>query len=266
MSKGGLEKPVFIVGVPRSGTTMLWSLLLRHPDFKGKKEITSWNAETSIFYKFPKILNGFFAPNEWPFWYEYFVGDRQEFESWVIECARNFIIKATKARGAKRPLEKTPNHLENIDLVEKSFPKAKIIHIVRHPLDVFASMRKRSFITPHTRDPWLRTNARIFVDDYKRKIINIQQYKGKLGIMTIRYEDLTKDAETYVIKICRFLNIAIDIRIIYGAKPTKKIRKFPLQSHVPIVNSELWRNIVSDKEALFITKATKTVRDFFNYE
>lgn len=266
MKKNDLEKPVFIIGVPRSGTTMLWSILLRHPEFKGEKEIPSWNAETSIFHKFPKVLEDFFMPGRWPFWNEYFVGDKEKFDCWMVDCIRNFIIKAAEAREAKRPLEKTPNHLENIELIEKAFPQAKIIHIVRHPLDVFASMRKRSFVTAPRFDPWLKVSAEQFAEDYERKVNKVEHYKGSLKIFTVRYEDLTEDAEVHFIRVCKFLEVSPDTPIIYGAKPAKKIHKFPLQSHVPIENSGMWRNAVSEKEAALIMRKTRESRKIHHYE
>lgn len=266
MKGNDVKKPVFIVGVPRSGTTMLWSILLRHPEFKGKKEIPSWNAETSIFHKFPKVLEDFFTPGKWPFWNEYFVGDKEKFDYWMIDCLKNFIIKAAEARGARRPLEKTPNHLENIDLIERSFPQAKIIHIVRHPLDIFASMRKRSFVTAPRFDPWLKVPAGQFAEDYERKVNKVDYYRGSSKIFTVRYEDLTKDAETHVVRICNFLKIIPDASIIYGEKPARKIYKFPFQSHVPVINSSTWRNIISEKEAALIIKITKKTRKIHGYE
>lgn len=266
MKGNDFKKPVFIVGVPRSGTTMLWSILLRHPEFKGEKGIPSWNAETSIFHKFPKVLEDFFTPGKWPFWNEYFVGDREKFDSWLIDCIRDFIIKATEARKAKRPLEKTPNHLENIDLIEKAFPQAKIIHIVRHPLDVFASMRKRSFVTAPRFDPWLKVPPGQFAEDYERKVNKVDYYRGSLKIFTARYEDLTRDAEIYVMRICNFLKIIPDASVIYGEKPSRKIHKFPFQSHVPVVNSNTWRNIVSEKEASLIMKITERTRKIHGYK
>lgn len=266
MKGDDFKKPVFIVGVPRSGTTMLWSILLRHPEFRGEKEIPIWNAETSIFHKFPKVLEDFFMPGKWPFWNEYFVGDREKFNSWLIDCVRDFIVKAAEARKAKRPLEKTPNHLENIDLIEKAFPQAKIIHIVRHPLDVFASMRKRSFVTAPRFDPWLKVSARQFAEDYERKVNKVDYYRGGLKIFTARYEDLTKDAEIYVTQICNFLEIESDMSIIYGEKPTRKIHKFPFKSHVPVINSSMWRNCVSEAEASIIIKITRKTRKNHFYE
>lgn len=260
-----LDSSVFIVGVPRSGTTMLWSILLRHAEFRGEKEIPSWNAETSIFHRFPKLLEEYFAPGKWPFWNEYFVGDKIRFEDWVVNCLRTFILEAAKARGARCPLEKTPNHLENIDLIERAFPAAKIIHIIRHPVDVFASMRKRSFSTPPKHDPWLKVPAERFAHDYERKISKVGDYRGRLPLLSIRYEDLTEDPEINVIRVCKFLHIAPDVSIIYGETPQRRVRKFPLQSPVPIRNSGMWRNAVSEQEVEVIKKITKKTRKRYNY-
>ena len=68
------DDPVFIVGVPRSGTSMLWNILIRLNEFKGTGEII-WNTETSIFKKYIRHMNNFFQPGEWPFWYEYYGGN-----------------------------------------------------------------------------------------------------------------------------------------------------------------------------------------------
>ena len=69
-----------------------------------------------------------------------------------------------------RTLEKTPNHVDHLELMFETFPQASVVHIIRHPVDVYASMRKRAQVTPLSKDPWLRVGHVTFAQDYIRKV------------------------------------------------------------------------------------------------
>lgn len=196
------KEPVFIVGVPRSGTSLVYSILVRLSEFAGEKDI-EWNTETSIFDKYIRHMNNFFKHGERPFWYEYFAGDSIFFERFLIDSCRSFLVNAAFARKSKRILEKTPNHIEHMDFIIKAFPDAKFVHIIRHPVDVYASMRKRALITPPNKDPWLRVSVKEFVQSYKSKI-TLAFTQGK-RILHVKFENLTSNPEHETEKICDFI-------------------------------------------------------------
>lgn len=264
--KEGLARnPVFVVGVPRSGTTMLYNILVRHHSFAGNSEPV-WNTETSIFKKFIRHTNGFFEEGKWPFWYEYFGGNREQFRQFQKESIRSFLVNAALARGATRVLEKTPNHVDHLDLMFETFPQASAVHIIRHPVDVYASMRKRAQVTPPDKDPWLKVDHDTFAQDYVRKVNGTEKYKMEGRLLTVRYEDLTSSPDTEVRKVLEFIGEDFDESIVIGSAPVMTEGKFPYQSNVPVPNSNNWGGLVSSTEVEGIQKICMPVMQRHDYE
>lgn len=242
-----MSQPVFIVGVPRSGTSMLYDILVRLSDFRGVDE-SCWDIETSIFKKYIRHMDDFFKPGVRPFWFEYYSGKREYFENFLLDSCRSFLINAARARKARRILEKTPNHIECLDFIVKAFPEAKFVHIYRHPVDIYASMRKRDKITPTDKDPWLRVNIPDFGQSYNEKISKAMNFP--CSIFHVRYEELTKEPEKLVEKICDFLGTPYSIDCLKGEIPDKNNRIFPIQSNVPMENFGDWRTVMTKEEVI----------------
>ena len=167
MTQPAIERRIFIVGVPRSGTTLVQSLLAAH------SEITSYT-ESHFFRKhFSKVsplrlpiltrdprprLSEFLEENgETPppaaEWFS-------EKKRWALEIrpllpfqtlpvARQLIRvldELALRRGAANWIEKTPWHLSSIPLLEKANPvdRTYFIHVIRNGLEVVASLHKAS--------------------------------------------------------------------------------------------------------------------------
>jgi len=118
---------IFIVGVPRSGTTWLWGLLSSHPDVVplvredfdpeqpsvvAGKRVTS---ETGAFLRHPE------------------------------EYIRKVIAQKASLNPGKALVEKTPLHLRKLDRIMAIYPEAKVIHVLRDPRAVICSMVKSTF-------------------------------------------------------------------------------------------------------------------------
>lgn len=241
------DDPVFIIGIPRSGTSMLWNILIRLAEFRGTGEIV-WNTETSIFKKYVRHMNNFFQPGEWPFWHEYYGGNKKYFEQFLIESCKSFLINAAKAKQSKRILEKTPNHIDNTDFIVKVFSNASFVHIYRHPVDIYASMRKRAKVTAPDKDPWLKISIKNFSKLYNRKMNLI--FASEHNIAHVKYENLTKQPEMEIKTVCQFVQAEFDPMCIAGTEPTKQKGKFPLQSNVPIFNNGYWQEVLTEQEVM----------------
>lgn len=259
------RNPVFVVGVPRSGTTMLYNILVRHPSFAGKTEPV-WNTETSIFKKYIRHTNMFFEQGTWPFWYEYFSGNEQYFREFQKESVRSFLVNAALARGSSRVLEKTPNHIEHLDFIFETFPEASAVHIIRHPVDVFASMRKRALVTSANKDPWLRVSHAEFSRDYSRKIDGTEVFRSAGKLLALRYENLTSSPVEEAKRVLDFIGEVFDEGVVTGDIPSIYRGKFPYQSNVPVPNSNTWEGLVLPSEAQEIQKTCASVMRRYQYE
>lgn len=177
------ESPVFIVGAPRSGTSLLYRILQHHSSFKlqqyqnpSKVELT----ESLIFQNPYKILgseqldymlnnkekyNEFLDSTQWIRKYQKTVL-AQKIVPRILAKSNSSLIKevvwkltmthflvgaffyyAKQARNVKRIIEKTPQSIFMLPEIKKTFPNAKLLFIYRHPIDVFSSYKKRFKIT-----------------------------------------------------------------------------------------------------------------------
>ena len=126
---GGSESdlPVFIVGMPRSGTTLTEQILASHPAIEGAGELriigtaSHWLAEQ---HGYPAQLPA--AP----------------LKEVAIEYLKNV---GAIGRGARRVTDKLPGNFSRLGLIARMFPKARIIHCRRDPMDNCVSCFAQNF-------------------------------------------------------------------------------------------------------------------------
>lgn len=125
------EVPVFILGMPRSGTTLVEQILGSHSQVFGAGELSL----------IPELIQKL---NAW----ENKIGSRREYPECVDEMtaeeSRRFAQKHLEelqayAPNARRIVDKLPHNFEHIGLIKLMFPNAKILHLKREPRDVAMS-------------------------------------------------------------------------------------------------------------------------------
>ncbi|MEO1008311.1 MAG: sulfotransferase [Planctomycetota bacterium] len=126
------DRPILILGVPRSGTTLLRTLLDAHPRIACGPE-TPWLAE----HQRASVLGlvRFMRDDETGYCRSY-----GQDPSVVLAAARGFVHEVmaayAKSRGKRRWAEKTPNNLLHLDELAGLLPEAQYVWITRAPLDV----------------------------------------------------------------------------------------------------------------------------------
>lgn len=123
--------PVFIVGMPRSGTTLVESIIAAHPQAHGGGELT-W---------MPAILGDAIASCE-ANGYDSFADAPAE----VVGAWRSRYLGNYSVRGAARiGIDKQPNNHAALGLISAALPDARIIHVRRNPVEVCFSIYRRDF-------------------------------------------------------------------------------------------------------------------------
>lgn len=128
------EQPVFIVGMPRSGTTLMESMIASHPRAAGAGEL-------------PEIprLSRLISPED---------GQRHSAASArlmltdenITAYAESYLAVLRQGRdGAERIVDKLPGNVFYLGLISILFPNATIIHAIRHPLDTCLSCYFQNF-------------------------------------------------------------------------------------------------------------------------
>lgn len=219
------QDPVFIVGYPRSGTTLLQRLLAAQPGFFSLPETHYF----SVIERRIGLLGGEALPpagldSLWPA-----LRDKMELELNAQEAdllARSagegtlnskaifeFIVRkhlapqlAERDPGpAWRWVEKTPTHANFLPRILGLYARAQVLHIVRHPVPAVVS-RRRKF--PYNRETPLAQLAQAWQRLEKNVCRGRELFPGR--IHSLRYEDLAADVAGQMRAVGAFLGAAWD--------------------------------------------------------
>ncbi len=202
--------PIFIVGAPRSGTTLLRQMLSRHPriaicgethflttvyDERTRRVFGDLRQEANR----RRLIDAYLATRRAQ------RGIRMDFsqlreslvregDSWQSLFAA--ILRAyAESQGKQRWGEKTPQHARFTEVLFEWYPDAVLLHLVRDPRDVVASLLRRpaasNSVVLNAR-AWLRLN------------LAARRSQGRPGYLEVRYEALAAEPEEQLRKICRF--------------------------------------------------------------
>ncbi|GAB4302910.1 MAG: hypothetical protein Fur0025_43920 [Oscillatoriaceae cyanobacterium] len=209
-----MTKNIFIVGCPRSGTTLLQSILAAHSD------IISF-PETKFFQhlvpaKQPWKTLGMVSRRFKPYLYNFLVkeiGHPELLANWpplpfISLYSRRFAeilsILATE-KGKTIWLEKTPEHRYYINEIEKHFGHVKIIHLLRSGADVVASLYEVTHKYPHLwHGKW---DVDLCVDIWLEAVEISRNHLGKNNHIFVQYEQLVEQPQAVAEKLCQFLGI-----------------------------------------------------------
>lgn len=201
-----MPQPIFIVGYPRSGTTMVEQTITAHPLVSAGDELVfisdlarmgaRWLASP---LGYPECLA------------DLWMGDNRL----VLDQFRDYYLKRAEQldiweEGAKFFTDKMPLNETHLGLIHLVFPDAPIIHVRRHPLDILIS-NYSNFLTHGFNQAFdLKTSAThyVLIDEL------VQHYRQQLDLnyMEIRYEDLVEDQEPNVRRLLDFVGVEFDPR------------------------------------------------------
>jgi hypothetical protein len=229
-------RPVFIVGMNGSGTTMMLDLLDSHPELFGFRRETlivphfvanlasygdladdaAYRRLWRDFLGAPvfRFVNGGESPELPADWRE-----RPRTLAAVVDGAyRIFAERAGKTRWC----EKTPMHVQHVDTLHGVFPDACFIHMVRDGRSCAASLHRR----------WKYHPGRTLVR-WKRLVPLARRQAEASGAayLEVRYEELTDAPEPTMRRVCEFLGVAWDPRVL----ETSRVRSFTGTEQTEIV-------------------------------
>jgi len=232
------KKPIFIIGVGRSGTTLLAAMIGAHSRI-------SCGPETHFFSGLDKVDKKLICePRSWPIHASRFLATLQH--SKVVNVSRKYkiteeeIFKFLQKRepsienmlrcftehhmnnqGKFRWAEKTPDHLRYVYQIRKYFPNSPILRIVRDPRDVALSLVKVSW------GPDSFLEALIIYRWYDD--LSSDFFLNDNLSYTLRYEDLVLNPERELKKICEFIGENFESNMLDTSKSSTNVnsRKVP---------------------------------------
>jgi tetratricopeptide (TPR) repeat protein len=187
--------PIFIVGMPRSGTSLVEQILSSHPQVFGAGELDDFDA---FAHRLEVILSK-------PFFEEI-----ADFKPSTFERFAGRYLAKIKAlsHGAERVTDKMPQNFRYIGLIKLAFPNAKIIHCRRNPIDTCLSLFTNIFGGVHPYSHEL-SNLAYYYRDYARLM---QHWHAALPfrIYDVQYEDIVGDSENEIRALLNFCELPFD--------------------------------------------------------
>ncbi|MET0926988.1 MAG: sulfotransferase [Solirubrobacterales bacterium] len=200
----------FVVGMNRSGTTLLRMMLDAHPDLTIPPEthfvpdlIKAAREDDAT----PEsALEAMKSAREWGdfgFSDEEMLGRLRALpEIKPGPAVRTFYAAYTEEQGKPRWGEKTPTYVQKMKLIQRAIPEARFVHVIRDGRDVALSVLDRT-----VRD----LTAEVVAKRWQKKITKARGDSPQLHhYMEIRYEDLILDTEPVLRSVCEFIELPWD--------------------------------------------------------
>lgn len=193
-------RPIFIVGMPRSGTTLVEQILASHPDVYGAGELTQIN----------QLALDLLQTSERP-GYEELQALKEITRQGLDRAAERYLQYLEKlAPDKSRVTDKMPHNFQYLGLIQLLFPQARIIHCKRNPMDTCFSIFTYAFNEVHTYAMDLQ-----HLGEHYRKYEQLMDHWKKvlqLPLFEINYEDLVADQEVQSRKLIEFCALTWDDR------------------------------------------------------
>jgi Sulfotransferase family len=226
-----------IVGVPRSGTTLLRFMLDSHPSLAIPPE--------TGFLALPLKWFRMVAPRETLFrvvtrlplksgpWQDFGL-DAPEFRQRLRqiepfdlgEGLRTFYRLYAEKQNKPRYGDKTPLYCKHLQAIETLLPEAHFVHIIRDGRDVALSLRTMSF-APAQDIPTLALYWRKLIENARRAGRHCRAY------MEVRYEALVEDPPAVLHSVCSFLKLDFDSAMLrYWERTAERLREHKASSRI----------------------------------
>lgn len=271
--------PLFVVGAPRSGTTLVYHLLLSSdvfPVYVAESKILScrrrYGPLTSAARR-ERFLEDFVRSRQFAR-SGLVAGEFRELaESGCrryVDVLRLFMDEMARSQAVDRWAEKTPDHARYLDVLGREFETARFIHVVRDGRDVALSRRKLGWTYSYGGSSLLQ-----LIDGSARwaYLVEMAQVAGKrLGrrYMEIRYEDVVKDLEDALTRLSEFADIPLTVSRVresdIGSLSRANTAFRDDMSRVSADPVFRWKRRMSEREVSALEAAVGDTLDALGYE
>ena len=227
------ELPVFIVGMPRSGTSLVEQIISSHPRARGAGELKKMGAlYSTIEKKYDKGASG-----------------RENIVSLspaVLQSSAREYLEFLTRNISDNPLritDKMPYNFLLLGLISILFPKARIIHCQRNPLDNCLSIYFQFFanMTPYAYDP--ATIGSYYLQD--RRLMAHWRQALPANLLDVHYEDIIAAPDDMARKLIDFVGLDWDERCLTFYENSRLVRTASMwQVRQPVYKTSVnrWRN------------------------
>ena len=213
--EGGLNKndPIFILGLPRSGSTLIEQILASHSQIDGTLELPNILSMAHSLRGHDKLAN----QGKYPSVLKSLTKDQRK--EMGLEYIKDTFMHRDKA---PRFTDKMPNNFRHIGLIHLILPNAKIIDARRYPLDCCFSIYKQLFAQGQEFSYGLEE-----IGSYYRNYIDLMDHWNRVlpgKILKVNNEDIINDLEGQVKRIIDYLELPFEEECISFYNTKRSVR------------------------------------------
>lgn len=208
----GTPAPLFIVGMPRSGTSLVEQLLAADPGVAAGGEI---NHARGPLTRAVERLTGRPFPD----------GTGELTAGQMQALAAGFTTRLVAMAGGKAIVtDKTPGNFHLLGFLARLFPTARVVHVARDPMDTCFSILRQPFAeaSPHTCD--MELLAYVY-GRYDRLMRHWARWRPE-SFMTVRYEDLVTDPGAECRRLFEYCGLAWNDEYLDASRRAGPVRTF----------------------------------------
>ncbi len=225
--------PYFLIGFPRSGTTLLDTILRSHPSIEVLEEIPIINRFIDHLY----INKGFKLE------------DLENTDPKLIKEMRDYyfnqIENYKKNKDKKITIDKMPLNIVHVGEILRFFPNAKFILSLRHPYDCVLSCFMQNFMLNHAMANFLKLDDSLKLYDLTMSLWKKYTNVFKIDHHIIRYEDVISNFEKTIKDLLEFLKVkwSNNVTEFYKTAEKRGIINTPSYNQVsqPIYTNSMYR-------------------------
>lgn len=201
-------KRIFIVGTPRSGTTLLQSIVLSSGVLLALPESHFYSNLSYHRYRSIALVRNLYASIKFLRWTwrsnlpisRLFVSSRQG-----SKIFKSYLDKTAESRGLVGWVEKTPSHLYHVSNIKRDIPDAKILVITRKAVDNVSSLSRASeqWSSQSITNRWELSLARWFNDQALIALMN-----GQPDVLVVEYDDILAKYD----EVSRRIEVFLDLK------------------------------------------------------
>ena len=216
------DSPIFIIGMPRSGTTLTEQIISSHPEVAGAGELAYWPAAGQA------------------------LGFEQELtDIHAQKLANDYLTLLRKCSpSVRRVTDKMPGNYMYLGLIHRVFPRARIIHCQRHPVDTCLSIYFQNFAGGHEYRYKLEDLA-FYYRQYRRLIRHWREILPPDVFFDIQYEDLIEHQESVSRRLIDFCGLEwndVCLEFYKNERSVGTASNWQVRQPIYKTSKERWRN------------------------
>jgi tetratricopeptide (TPR) repeat protein len=223
-------RPVFIIGMLRSGTTLAEQILASHPAVFGAGELTFWGAESAAAIASASAMNARELP----------VSDA------TLAALGNQYLELLQrlSPDALRVVNKFPTNFLFLGLIHAALPHARIIHMRRNPIDTCLSVYFQHFEAANTYANDLDDLAHYHCE-YQRLMRHWRTVLPANVMLDVPYEGLVLDLPAWCRRMLDFIALPWDERCLDFHRTARTVgtaSRWQVRQKISTSSVERWRN------------------------